>query len=124
MTEPEQNLGVCAICAGTPQFTDSAPGANPVSYCSGCLPVHMQVQAAAGQMALQGVPLAELRVEARELEIEGRSSMKKEELAVAVSEAVAADELPEPVEAEPTEMTDAPTSDVSLPKPKKAARKK
>lgn len=124
MTTPDQNLGACAICGDSPQFTDSAPGANPVSYCSCCLPVHMQTAAAAGQMPLQGaVTVPQLQEAARELDIDGRSSMKKEELSAAVNEAVA-DALPEPVVEDPVEMSDAPTSDESLPKPKKASKKR
>lgn len=123
MTEPEQNLGVCAICAGDAQFTDASPGANPVSYCGGDLPAHMQTAAAAGQMPLVGVTLTELREDARELDIEGRSSMNKEELAAAVGE-TAAERLPEPVAVDPIEMSDAPTSDAALPTPKKASKRR
>lgn len=119
MTEPEQNLGVCAICGGPPHFTDASPGANPVSYCSNCLPVHQQGAAAAGQMPLQGVTVPQLQEQARELDIDGRSSMKKDELAVAVSEAVAAEEVVDTAPVDPVEMTDAPTSDAALPAPPK-----
>lgn len=118
----EADLSLCAICSDPAQFTDAAPGANPVSYCTRDLPAHMQTAAAAGQMPLDAsaTTVTELREEAAELEIEGRSKMDKEHLASAVSLAHAVD-LEQPVE-EPTSMTDAPTSDESLPAPKKTSK--
>lgn len=132
MTSPEQNLGICGICQLPAQFTDAAPGANPVSYCSMHLPAHLQTAAQAGQMPLaaEATTVAELREEAKELNIPGRSSMDKEHLASAVATAHALDLRPVEDDVDPAEMTDAPTSDEVLPveepppAPKKAARKK
>jgi hypothetical protein len=118
----ETDLSLCGICGQPAQFTDAAPGATPVSYCTSDLPAHFKTAAAAGQMPLHAdaVTKAELQEEARELEIEGRSKMDKEHLASAVALAHAS-ELPAAVE-EPTSMTDAPTSDEVLPTAKKATK--
>jgi hypothetical protein len=132
MTEPV-NLGLCSICGQPAQFTDADPGANPVSYCARDLPVHLGVRAAAGQLPLQGATKTELLDQARDLNIDGRSNMSKDELAAAVSAAAADDGH---AEVEPTEMSDATpdpapaiaeVSDVEAPavdEPKKAARRK
>lgn len=122
----EYQLSDCAICGEPAHFTDASPGANPVSYCSGHLPAHMQTAAAAGQMALsvENTTVADLREQASELDIEGRSSMAKEELAEAVSEAHAEQLDPEPA---PVEQSDAPVGapEVRTAAPqKKAARRK
>ena len=107
------DLSVCAICGSPAQFTDSAPGANPVSYCTYDLPQHMRVQAAAGELTLMsGQTKAALLEEARDKEIEGRSTMNKGDLATAVAVAAAL-ELEPMVVPELTEMSDAvaPTAD-------------
>ena len=84
----EVDLSKCAVCGGPAQFTDADPGANPVSYDSTHLPEHFRARAAAGQLPLQsGATVTELREEARELDIEGRSSLVTSELETAVSAA-------------------------------------
>ena len=101
------NLSKCAICGAPAQFTDSAPGANPVSYCTHDLPRHMQAQAAAGELTLvSGQTKSALLEEARDKDIEGRSTMNKDELATAVAVAEAT-QLEPAADPEPTEMSDA-----------------
>lgn len=88
------DLSTCAICGEPALFTDSDPGANPVSYCSKHLPEHLATRAAAGQMPLKaGATKTALEEQARELDIEGRSTMSKTELEAAVAGAVAAQEF-------------------------------
>lgn len=108
MSDVQVDLSKCTICGGEALFTDSDPGANPVSYDAQHLPQHLRDRAAAGQLGLQGVhKRGELEDKARELDIEGRSKMGKDQLASAVAKAQAAEaDLPR---AEPnTEMSDAP----------------
>lgn len=112
MTTP--NLALCGICGGQAEFTEADPGANPVSYCSRDLPAHLQVRAAAGQLPLApgATTVAELQAEARELDIEGRSSMDKGELLEAVNEA----------KAEQLEVEEPLAVDVTPPKKRSAKR--
>lgn len=105
----ESDLSICSICGGEAAFTDNDPGALPVSYCSADLPAHLRERAAAGQLPLRDDTRKRgLLEDARELDVEGRSSMGKEELAIEVSKARAAD-LTNPADVvEPGTMSDAP----------------
>lgn len=42
----------CANCPNEAAYQVNDPGANPVAYCTVCLPAHLQGRAAAGQLAL------------------------------------------------------------------------
>lgn len=113
MTEPvvHPNLGLCSICGGDAQFTDKDPGAYPVSYCAGDLPQHLRERAAAGQLTLvTDETKTRLLEQARDLEIEGRTTMDKEQLEAAVAAAHASKLNAEQV-VEVTTMSDAPESE-------------
>ena len=118
----ESDLSICAICAGEAAFTDSDPGALPVSYCTTDLPAHLRERAAAGQLPLKAdVKKRGLLEDARELDVEGRSSMGKDELAVEVSK-VRAEELPPAPVVEPTALSDAPPAQAFAPKTRRRDR--
>lgn len=124
MTTPD--LSLCGICGAQAEFTEADPGANPVSYCARHLPTHLQTRAAAGQLPLApaATTVVALQAEARELDVEGRSSMDKEELLAAVNEAKA-EQLPEPDQNPAAEFLAEELESTPPPAPKKkAARKK
>jgi len=103
MTEPAYNLSVCSICGLPALFTEADPGANPVSYCTGDLPAHLAPRAAAGQLPLRSsAPKAALLEQAKELDIDGRTTMSKGELEVAVAAAAAEEATDELIERRPT----------------------
>lgn len=89
MSTPDgPDLSVCGICGQEAQFTDNAPGANPVSYCSTDLPPHLRPAAELGQLPLLGDDTkAQLLEEAKDFDIEGRTTMTKAQLQTAVAAA-------------------------------------